>query len=130
MIKKKILASAAVLAMMSMMPTGNVMTREGKTTIINTTSLARDVEGYNGQTPLKIYIENNKIVKVEALPNNETPKYFAKVKKNLLVKWVDMPVNKAAKAKIDGVTGATFSSKAVKENVKRGVQYYKKNKKH
>jgi len=25
---------------------------------------------------------------------------------------------------VDGVTGATFSSKAVKENVKRGLKYY------
>lgn len=28
----------------------------------------------------------------------------------------------------DGVTGATFSSKAVKENVKRGIAYYLKHK--
>ena len=30
--------------------------------------------------------------------------------------------------KVDGVTGATMSSDAVKENVKRGLEYYQKNK--
>jgi electron transport complex protein RnfG len=39
-----------------------------------------------------------------------------------------MTVKKALKADVDGVTGATYSSDAVKENVKRGLQYYQKNK--
>jgi len=29
---------------------------------------------------------------------------------------------------VDAVTGATFTSEAIKENVKRAVAYYKKNK--
>ena len=39
-----------------------------------------------------------------------------------------MKASKAATAQVDGVTGATFSSKAVKENVKRGIAYYQKHK--
>ena len=39
-----------------------------------------------------------------------------------------MSVNKAMKAKVDGATGATYSSNAVKENVRRGLEYYKKHK--
>ena len=39
-----------------------------------------------------------------------------------------MKVSKAATVQVDGVTGATFSSKAVKENVKRGIAYYQKHK--
>lgn len=35
-----------------------------------------------------------------------------------------MKASKAATVQVDGVTGATFSSKAVKENVKRGITYY------
>ena len=30
--------------------------------------------------------------------------------------------------KVDGRTGATFSSDAIKENVKRALDYYEKNK--
>lgn len=40
-----------------------------------------------------------------------------------------MKVAKAAKAQtVDGATGATYSSRAVKENVAAAVAYYKKNK--
>ena len=79
-------------------------------------------------TPLNIYIKNGKVEKVEALKNQETPKYFAQVKNAILSKWNGQKVAKAAKMKVDGVTGATMSSDAVKENVKRGLEYYQKNK--
>lgn len=105
-----------------------VMTQEKGVYVVNTTTLAADVEGYVGATPLKIYIKKNKVLRIEALKNEETPKYFLKVKKHLLPQWNDMTVKKALKADVDGVTGATYSSDAVKENVKRGLQYYQKNK--
>jgi len=37
-------------------------------------------------------------------------------------------VQDAKTAEVDGVTGATFSSDAVKSNVKLAVEYYLKNK--
>ena len=117
------LALTAVFCM-SAMPGDNVITKEGKTTIINTTTIGKNIEGYNGATPLKIYIEKNKIVKIEALANDETPKYFHRVKKNLLDKWNGMTVKKAVKANVDVVTGATYSSDAVIKNVQKGLKYY------
>lgn len=105
-----------------------VITKEDGMTVVNTTTIGKNVTGYVGTTPLKIYIKKNKIEKIEALKNQETPKYFAKVKKQLLDKWNGMKVNDALKAEVDGVTGATFSSDAVKENVRLGLEYYKKNK--
>ena len=66
----------------------NVMTKMADgTVIVNTTTLAKDVKGYSSATPLNIHIKNNKVVKVEALRNRETPKYFAVVKRQVLVKW-------------------------------------------
>lgn len=106
-----------------------VMTKEKGVYIVNTTTLTEDVIGYNGTTPLKVYIKDDKIQKVEALPNEETPRFFEMVKSGLLNKWNGMTVAKAATAEVDGVTGATYSSNAVKENVKRGVEYYQKHKK-
>lgn len=94
------------------------------TYVVNTTTLAKDVNGFRGNTPLNIYIKGNKIVKIEALANQETPNFFNKVKQGLLQKWNGMKTAKVSSANIDGVTGATYSSKAVKENVKRGVKYY------
>lgn len=106
----------------------NVMTKEDGMTVINTTTLGKSVEGYNGNTPLKIYIQKDKVVKIEALKNHETPKYFALVKKALLEKWNGKKVKEAKTLKVDAVTGATYSSEAVIENVKLGLDYYQKNK--
>lgn len=106
----------------------NVITKEDGMTVVNTTTLGKDVTGYVGTTPVKIFIKGNKIVKVEILKNQETPKYIAKVKRQLLPKWNDMKVNDALKKQVDGVTGATFSSDAIKENVRLGLEYYKKHK--
>lgn len=133
MIRKNFVKTLSLVAcatvLLSAMPGDEVISREGKTYVVNTTSLTKSIKGYLGTTPLKIYITDNKIDKIEALPNQETPKYFAKVKKQLLDKWNGMTVSKAMKAQVDGVTGATFSSDAVKKNVVKGLEYYKKNKK-
>ena len=98
------------------------------TYVVNTTTLASGVKGYRSTTPLKIYIKNDKVERVEAIKNQETPKYFARVKEQVLPKWNGKTVKKAVKMKVDGVTGATMSSDAVKENVKKGLEYYQKNK--
>ncbi len=105
------------------------MTRQADGTyVVNTTTLAKDVKGFRGATPLNIYIKSNKVVKIEALANQETPNFFSKVKQGLLQKWNGMKAAKASTAQVDGVSGATFSSKAVKENVARGLKYYMKHK--
>ena len=104
----------------------DTMTKENGMTVINTTQLGKDVQGFLGTTPVKIYIQKNKVVKIEALKNQETPKYFLKVKKNLLDKWNGVKVKDAKKMTVDAVTGATYSSKAVIENVQLGLDYYSK----
>ena len=105
----------------------DVITKEKGMTIINTTTLADDIEGYAGPTPVKIYInKKQQIEKVEALKNLETPKYFALLK-DRLNSWNGLAVKKAAQAEVDVVTGATYSSEAVIDNVRRGIEYYNKN---
>ena len=102
-----------------------ILTKEKDVTVINTTDLASDIEGYAGCTPVKIYIRNDKVLRIEALENEETPKYFDMMTgKGLLKKWNGQPVKKAEKQKVDAVTGATVSSEAVIENVRRGIAYY------
>ena len=104
----------------------NVITKENGATVINTTTLADDVEGYAGPVPLKIYIKKDKIEKIEPLKNIETPKYWALIKRDLINKWNGLTVKKAATQQIDVVTGATITSEAVIENVQRGLAYYNK----
>ena len=117
---------AAALALQSWTANDQTMTKENCMTVINTTTLGKDVQGFMGPTPVKIYIQKNKVVKIEALKNEDTPKYFLKVKKALLEKWNGMKVKDAKNLKVDAVTGATYSSKAVIENVKLGLDYYSK----
>ncbi len=105
-----------------------VMTKENGMYVVNTTTLGKDIIGYVSPTPVKVYIKKNKVVKVEFLKNQETPKYMAKVKKNLITKWDGQKVNDAQKLQVDAVTGATFTSDAIKENVKLALDYYKQHK--
>jgi len=131
--KKMILGCLALIALaatlQSAAPQGDeVMTKEGGMYVVNTTTLGKSVTGYVSTTPLKVYIKKNKVEKIEALKNQETPKYFAKVKKALLNKWDGLKVKDAATLQVDAVTGATFSSDAVVENVKLALEYYQKHK--
>ena len=128
--KTLFVAIATVLlgfGLMSLRPADDVISKEDGLTVINTTSLSEDVEGYAGTTPLTIYIKKDKIERVEALRNVETPKYFALIKRDLLSKWNGLTVKKAAAQQVDVITGATYSSEAVIENVRRGLDYYQKN---
>ncbi len=107
----------------------DVMRKEKDGTyVVNTTTLAADVEGYNGPTPVEVHIKKNKIVKVVPLKSQEGPKYVAKVKKDMLPKYENVKIAKNKGAEVDGVTGATFTSDAIKENVRRGLEYYWKHK--
>lgn len=126
--KKTILTSIALVGafffLTSQTTDDPIMTQEKDVTVINTTSLATDIEGYVGCTPVKVYIKGGKVLRVEALENEETPKYFDMVEKGLMKKWNGLPVKTAEKSKVDAVTGATISSEAVIENVRRGISYY------
>ena len=103
------------------------ITRSSDTTVVNTTEISKTVRGFKGATPVEIYIKKNKIVKVEALPNRETPQYFAKAKV-LLKQFEGKTVKKAAQMEVDGVSGATYSSRALIKNVQQGLNYYKSKK--
>ena len=93
------------------------------TAIVNTSSIVK-TRGYQGKTPVKIYIKGNRIIKIEALPNQETPAIFTRAAE-LLAKFTGKTVDEAEKMKVDGVSGATYSSKALIDNVRGGLKYYR-----
>ena len=122
---KKIVLSIFLMAVCMASYADDVMRKEKDGTyVINTTTLAQDVKGYIGATPVEVYIKKNKVVKVVMLKSQETPKYNARVKKNMLPLYEGVKITKKSTVDVDGVTGATFTSNAVKENVKRALQYY------
>lgn len=123
-----VVALAAIL--ISCTSSDGVMTKKKGVYTIDTTTLSQEVKGYNGPTPLLIIIEKDKIVKVEALENAETPGFFKRMKDGgMLERWNGMTVDDALNAKVDVVAGATFSSNAVIENIRLGLTYYKEHKK-
>lgn len=93
---------------------------------LNTTELGKEIIGYGGTVPLEITLENGKVKSVKALENSETPDFF-KEASALLTKWNGRTVEEAQKLKVDAVSGATFSSKAIIGNVQRGLLYAAKN---
>lgn len=128
---KKIVLSLAAVALLATTLSftavngGQVMRRQGSTYIVNTTTLCNQ-RGFAGPTPLEVYIKGNKVVKVVPLRNRESPQFFSKVTSGLLPKFAGKSLSNAQK--VDGVTGATFSSRAVKANVAAAIAYYKKHK--
>lgn len=120
-------AALAVSLFASAAVNSEPITRSSDTTVVNTTEISKTVRGFKGATPVEIYIKKNKIVKVEALPNRETPQYFVKAKA-LLKQFEGKTVKKAAQMEVDGVSGATYSSRALIKNVQQGLNYYKSKK--
>jgi len=93
---------------------------------VNTTSLASDVEGFNGTTPVEISVVKGKITRIRLLPNQETPTFIQLVIDSDLLKALDgKTVEEASKVKLDAVSGATYSSTAIIENIRRGVNSLK-----
>ena len=110
-----IVVVAAAVMLISFAPGDGIMTKENGVYVVNTTKLAPEVRGYMGTTPLKIYIKDDKIQKIEALPNDETPHFFEAVQQELLGAWNGMTVKQALNAKVE-------------ENVRLGLEYYNKKK--
>lgn len=92
--------------------------------VINTTSLAKEVEGYAGAVPLSITVRNGIIEEVKALPNEETPSFFNEAFAALAPQWKGKKVADAIALNVDAYSGATFSSEAIIINVQRGLRYY------
>ncbi len=110
----------------------NVMTKQADGTYVVNTSTICNARGYRKGTPVEVYINKGKVVKVVALKNEETVPYFARVKQFLLPLYNNLKLSKAKKltdkTKVDGCTGATFSTKAVQKNISAALDYYEKHK--
>ena len=98
-----------------------VMQKSGKVYTINTETIC-NAKGFHGATPIKVTVKKDKIVSVEALPNRETPRFFENVQRNMLLKFKDVKFKDYAT--VDCVSGATISSKCVRENLKAAYEYY------
>ncbi|RRC98709.1 4Fe-4S binding protein [Prevotella sp. OH937_COT-195] len=106
--------------------TDTIRTMEDGTVVVNTAGIGKDILGYGGQVPLRIYIKEGRVAKVEALDNTETPDFFADAS-SLLTKWDGKTTEEALAMKVDVVSGATYSSRAIIKNVQAGLMYAREN---
>ena len=118
-------AIAAVLALIfpvGMTSCGSSHAKAPDTLRINTTDFAADVIGFNGPTPVEISVHKGVITGIEVLPNREGPRYLqAVMESGLLDRLTGKTLEEAKTIELDAVSGATFTSKALIENIKRGV---------
>ena len=92
--------------------------------IINTTEIGQDILGYGGPTPVEITVTHGRIKKITALPNRETPEFYGAVRNSDILDKLDgKTLEEAINTPIDGVSGATYSSKSVIGNIKAGIAY-------
>lgn len=95
------------------------------TQVIFTGDIANKVIGYNGTTPLNITIKNGVIENIEVLPNQESPGYLKRAKEKVLPQYIGKSVAEAKKLNADIATGATYTSKALIQNIQMGLDQAK-----
>lgn len=91
--------------------------------VVNTETIGKEVMGYAGNTPLEIHVKDGRIEKIVALPNAETPGFFQRVVESpIFTSLTGKTIEEASEVQLDAVTGATWSSKAVIENIRLGLK--------
>lgn len=95
------------------------------TQVIYTGDIANKVIGYNGTTPLNITVKNGVIENIEVLPNQESPGYLKRAKDKVLPQYIGKTVAEAKKLDADIATGATYTSKALIQNIQMGLDQAK-----
>ena len=91
--------------------------------VINASMNGQGVSGYGGPVPVTVTIRDGVVAGVRpVLPNDETPLFFSSLEEaGLWKKWNGMPVEVAVTARVDAVTGATYSSNAAIANVRAAL---------
>ena len=90
--------------------------------VLSSEPYARDVIGYAGTTPLFIYINKRNIVQSVTVGEHvETPSFFRRAAKGIIDKWNGLSVTEALPLEVDAVSGATYTSHALIENMQNAL---------
>lgn len=99
-----------------------ITTMPDGTVVVNTTALGKDIFGYGGQIPLEIHLKERKVVEVRVLEHSETPSFFDEVV-HILSAWDGKTIEEAQSLEVDEVSGATYTSRAIIDNVHLGLDF-------
>ena len=126
---KKTIIIAAIMLLIAGTTTLDARTKKkssakkaNTTQVIFTGDIANKVIGYNGPTPLNITVKNGIIENIEVLPNQESPGYLKRAKEKVLPQYIGKTVAEAKKLNADIATGATYTSKALIQNIQIGLE--------
>ncbi|MGM9802987.1 MAG: FMN-binding protein [Muribaculaceae bacterium] len=101
--------------------TATVSTTKDGTIVVNSTNVARDIHGYGGPVPLKVYVKDGVITQIEILNNAETPAFITRVKEEIVSQYIAKTPEQAMSLEVDAVSGATLSSSAVVATIGRSL---------
>ena len=70
-------------------------------------------KGFRGPVPVMVFVNpKGRVVTVRPLPNREDARFWQRlIEEGLFDSWSGFPVREAAELELDGVTGATYSSR-------------------
>lgn len=91
--------------------------------VIHSSQVPGVINGYAGPVPVDIRIVDGKITEVRPLENTETPGFFARASA-VCESWLGLTPEQALETKVDAVSGATYSSAAIINNVNASLSYY------
>lgn len=91
---------------------------------LTTSPYGKDIIGYAGPTPILITFDIAKNVKsTDILENNETPGFITMIySRGFFNSWNGVNISKISSKKVDTLSGATFTTRAVLKNVEKRVK--------
>ncbi len=90
--------------------------------VLLTSPMADNITGFGGRVPSRIKLnpDDGTIAAIEYLPNNEDKDYWSVVvEADLIRKYIGKTPREAIELPIDAVTGATLSSRALQESIRK-----------
>lgn len=72
--------------------------------------------GYGGTTAVEVTVENAQIISVEVLSHHDTPSFFSRAKEPVI-----SSILRRQTWEVDSVSGATYSSRGIKDGVKNAL---------
>lgn len=72
--------------------------------------------GYGGTTAVEVTVENAQIIAVEVLSHHDTPSFFSRAKEPVI-----SSILRRQTWEVDSVSGATYSSRGIKDGVKNAL---------
>lgn len=93
---------------------------------VDSSDLPTALPGFGGPVNVRVSFSDGGIVTnvSPVLPNEETPMFFDMLDAGFWSSWNGLTAGQAARAEVDGVTGATYSSQAAIESVRAAAGFY------